>query len=171
MTVFTGEIAYGDAGVSQTLDAMRALVNDSVNEPIVVDFARRLATTGGVRQAVAQAVAIRQWLASVWRFIDDPPDRELLRSPAYMIREYAMSSVIHGDCDEAAILGAALGKAAGMQADFVVLAFYQSDGSAGRYEHVYTMLTTPTGASIDLDVTKPKHGIIPPISREMTVEV
>lgn len=162
-------IDYGDRGVMQTLQAMAALVNDGVNQPTVVHFARRLAVVSGVRMYAQQAMGIRQWLAQVWRFVDDPPDRELLRDPAVLLNEYQRYGTITGDCDEVAILGAALGKAIGLQAEFVALGFYNPDGTPGRYEHVYAVVTTPTGATIDMDVTRP--AIIPPVARHVAIDV
>jgi transglutaminase-like putative cysteine protease len=167
--VDTRSIDYGDAGVMQTLAAMAALINDGVNQPPVVEFARQLAVTAGTRRYAQQAFAIREWLRSVWRFVDDPPDRELLRDSVVMLREYMNTGIITGDCDEVAILGATLGKAIGLQAELVALAFFNQDGTPGRYEHVYAILTTATGAQVDVDVTRP--GIIPAIARQAAIGV
>lgn len=167
--VHVGSIDYGDAGVMQTLRAMATLVNDGVNDPLVLQFARRMAVSSGARMYQRQAYTIRQWLATVWRFVDDPPDRELLVSPAESLREYMRYGTISGDCDEVATLGATLGKAMGLQADFVALAFFNPDGTPGRYEHVYATVTTPSGATVDLDITRP--GLVPPVARDVTVAV
>lgn len=162
-------IDYGDAGVLQTLRVMAQLVNNAVNEPTVVQFARRLAVVAGPRMYVQQALGIRQWLSHVWRFVDDPPDRELLRSPAELLNEYQQFGTVSGDCDEVAILGAALGKSIGFNVELIAIGFFQPDGTPGRYEHVYAIITTPTGATVDMDVTRP--ALVPPIARHIAIDV
>lgn len=166
--VTTGTIGWGDAGVRQTLEVMAGLVDHAVNEPAIVTFARHVAASAAIRDQYRQAVAIRSWLASVWRYVDDPNDRELLRDPAAMLQDYTNYSVIYGDCDEAAVMGAALGKAVGMSAELVALGFV-TDPTA-RYQHVFAQLLTDDGQTVDLDVTKPR-GPVPQVARMLTMDV
>jgi transglutaminase-like putative cysteine protease len=147
---------------------MAGLVDAGLACPILVDTARFLAVSGGVRQSLAQAHAIRTWLARVWRYVDDPQGHELLVSPEKLLRDYQRLGYIAGDCDEAAILGAALGRAVGFAARFTVLAFEGSDD--GQYEHVYASLLTSDGTEVTLDVTKPA-GPVPAVSRSLSVDV
>lgn len=165
-------IGYGDSGAEQTLAGMVALVNHAVSDPAFVRFARTLAVAGGVRNPVAQAFAIRGWLSRVWRFVDDPTDMELLRAPDDMLRDYSARAVIMGDCDEAAVMGAALGKAIGIPSQLIALAFVKSDGTAGPFEHVYAALVMSDGSYVDLDVTRPPSmTVLPAIARTLTVDV
>jgi hypothetical protein len=164
-------IAGGDQGTLDTLALMRELVDKGTHTPLVVDAARSLATRAAApRDEYGQAIAIREWLKRVWRFVDDPFNGELLRSPDVMLREYFASNAVMGDCDEAAILGATLGKSIGLGACFTVYAFDPRDGGNGGYSHVFATLLTSDGRSVNLDVTKPA-GSVPAPSRELTVEV
>ena len=164
-------IAGGDQGALDTLGIMAELVNQSTHNPLVVECARFLAVNAApARDELRQANAIRAWLARVWRFVDDPADTELLRDPEAMLREYFARDVVTGDCDEAAILGASLGKCVGLGACFTVYAFDPRDGGNGGFSHVFASLLTSGGRSINLDVTKPA-GSVPAPSRELTVEV
>lgn len=164
-------IRYGDAGAVDTLGIMGELVNDSLQNPIVVGAARELVTRSApARDGYRQAIQIREWLARVWRFVDDPTREELLRDPDAMLREYFETGKIAGDCDEAAVLGAALGKAVGLGACFTVLAFDPIDGGTGGFSHVFASLLTGDGRSVSLDVTKPGGSVPAPI-RDLSVEV
>lgn len=85
-----------------------------------------------------------------WRFVRDPTGIELLHRPERLLDQIAAGGYAIGDCDDAAILGAALGKAVGFSARFVVLGFF---GPRGPFSHVYTELWTGTGWR-ELDITR-----------------
>lgn len=164
-------IQWGDAGVRDTLALMSQLVEEGLQSFNVVEFARVLAVRAGVRQQVRQAMAIQAWLARVWRFVEDAPDRDMLADPDTLLKMFQSHSIIAGDCDEAAILGATLGKAVGMQAEFVVFGFPSPDpNEPDRFAHVFAVLLTDTGQRISLDVTRPR-GPVPAPSRILTVAV
>lgn len=179
-TVSRVSIAGGDAGALDDLGIMCRLVNESLHNPVVVATARELVIRAAPqRDTRRQAIAIRGWLARVWRFVDDPAGEELLRTPEHLIREYFATSQIIGDCDEAAVLGAALGKAVGIPATFTVLAFdpiayiagVPLEGSeSAQFSHVFASLLLPDGCLFSLDVTKPP-GSVPAPTRELTVDV
>jgi transglutaminase-like putative cysteine protease len=150
---------------------MVGLVNASLTNPLVVSAARTLAANSApARDQYRQAIAIRSWLARYFRFVDDPVGLELLRDPENLLREYYTTSRIIGDCDEAAILGAALGKAVGIPAAFTVLAFGVDDGGSEMFSHVLATLLTDRGHTVSLDVTKPP-GSVPAPTRVLSVEV
>lgn len=160
-------IRGGDAGAMDTLRTMAGLVNQSLVNPVVVGAARELAINAApARDQYRQAIGIRSWLLRVWRFVDDPAETELLRDPEHLLREYFTRGRVAGDCDEAAILGAALGKAIGLGAQFTVYAF----SDTATYAHVFASLLTSDGQTISLDITKPT-GSVPSPTRELTVEV
>lgn len=165
------QIRGGDGGTVDDLAVMVELVNKSLTNPLVVQTARALAVNAAPARAQAvQAAAIRSWLARYFRFVEDPVGLELLRDPENLLREYVATNRIIGDCDEAAILGAALGKAVGIGAFFTVLAFDPVDGGSGMFSHVFASLLTDGGATVSLDVTKPP-GSVPAPTRVWSVEV
>lgn len=155
-SVRESSISGGDFGSLTTLERMRSLSNMAIKMPIVVETAHSIVAGIPPRDYYGMAVAIRNWLASVFHFIPDPVGVELLRAPDYQLRQYQTQMRITGDCDDAAVLGAALGKAVGIPAQFVAIGFKPS----GPLSHVYAQLTplakVPTVVS--LDVTKP-YGI------------
>lgn len=171
MRVIRSLIAGGDVGVQQSLDMMASYVDDALDSQAVVYFARSLAVQAGVRRPYVQALAIKNWLARVWRFVDDPLDRDLFVTPERALVEYSATGVVTGDCDEAATLGAALGRAIGLRAQFVVYGFPSSDPEQdGRFSHVFAVLLTDDNASVSLDVTRPV-GPVPDPSRVLTLDV
>lgn len=86
----------------------------------------------------------------MWRFVRDPAGVELVHRPERLLDLWRAKGHIPGDCDDAAVLGAALGKSIGLPARFVVLGFY---GPTMPFSHVYAELQTPQGWA-DLDVTR-----------------
>lgn len=165
------QIRLGDAGVIDTLDMMREYIDAGIDDPNIVQFARRLAVGAGVRNQCAQSYAIRGFLSRVWRFVLDPHDRELLVTPAVALREHLEHGIITGDCDEAAIFGATLGRAVGLHAELVVLAFPSDDPSEPeQFAHVFAVLLTDAGDRISLDVTRPP-GPVPAPTRALSMDV
>lgn len=168
--VHTSSIGWGDHGTKQTLALMAALINEGTASPSIVTMARNLAVAGGVRNQYAQATAIRQWLARVWKFVDDPSNRELLIAPDALMDAYGQCGYIAGDCDEAAVLGGALGKSIGLDVTLTVLAFPSDEPGKDPFQHVYASLLTNDAREITLDVTRPR-GPVPPVTRTYTIDV
>lgn len=91
-------------------------------------------------------------------FVPDPLGVELLATPHYLLTRVRDRQFVSGDCDDAAILGAALGKAVGLPAKFRVLAF----GSPQLpFQHVYTLLLV-RGRWANLDTTRSSR-FAPPV--------
>lgn len=163
------KIRSGDAGIIDTLDLMSEYIQAGIDNPTVVQFARRLAVSAGVRNQYAQAQVIRAFLSRVWRFVNDPHDRELLAEPEVSLREHLEHGIVTGDCDEAAIFGATLGRAVGLYAQLVVYEFATADPDASL-AHVFAVLLTDAGETVSLDVTRPR-GPVPAPSRVLAIDV
>lgn len=170
-TSWLGSIAYGEGGVRQTLDVMRRLVNgrEGIHNPTVVEFAQMLTSTGAARDYSRMARTIQSWLADHVQFVADAAGTEQLRTPYYSVLFYERNGVLRGDCDDVAVLGAALGKAVGLAAMFVAVAF-DHPATHGLYSHVFTVLLTPDGEEVTLDVTRPAAPA-PPVLRTLTMTV
>jgi transglutaminase-like putative cysteine protease len=166
-TVNVQRIAGGDLGALQTISRMRQLVNSSLTDPAVIQTARSVVALCPPRDINCRAQSIREWLSDHFQFENDPRGVELITTPRYLLDRIAARYYAQGDCDDAAILGAALGKAVGLRARFVILGFHRP---AAPYSHVFTILR---GAGVwhSLDVTKPARGPFPPVSRSSQVEV
>jgi hypothetical protein len=131
----------------------------------------RRAAIGVVRgvgqDAETQAALIRRWLQSHVQFVRDPDGLEWLTAPADQLRELRANGRIYGDCDDVAVLGAALGLSVGMRARFVML------GPPEQFIHVFTVLGDPRGAAWwELDTTRPMQTIPPALAANvLSIEV
>jgi transglutaminase-like putative cysteine protease len=107
---------------------------------------------------------LRSWLADHVRFLDDPVGVSLvgggiaevddyLRDPiTEQVRQLQATGEVRGDCDDVAMLGATLARAAGFSAvRFRVVSFDPS--SPHPYSHVFTEVLTSRGW-LDFDVTR-----------------
>lgn len=141
-------IPRGWLGIELTVLHMRRAVRDSLRYSLLIDTARDI--VGPAISPKGAGLNIRTWLAAHVRFVPDPIGLELIRSPVLLIQTVDCQGYAIGDCDDVAVLGAALGLAVGIPARFVLLAFRDP----GLYEHVYTELLTSEGP-VELDTTRP----------------
>lgn len=142
----------GDIGAMQTLRRMQRLVNVSLGDPLVIETARSIVEGAGVqgRDEIGKYIAIRDWMEEHLSFLPDPLGVELLSTPRYMLTQIRQKQYVSGDCDDAAILGAALGKAVGLRAKFRALGFVSK---RRPFQHVYTLLLV-RGQWANLDTTR-----------------
>jgi transglutaminase-like putative cysteine protease len=159
----------GDLGAIQTLHKMRGIVNASLADPLVIETARTIVENAGVlgRDQWGKYLALRQWMEAHLQFLPDPQGIELLSTPRYMLQRIRQALFVSGDCDDGAILGAALGKAVGLPAKFRALSF----GSQARpFQHVYTLLLV-RGRWMNLDTTRSPRTAPPPPARALELGV
>ena len=154
-------IPGGYEGSTETIQRMRSIVRSSLVQPTVVGCANRIIMFRQARDTAAQSREIRSWLDGHFRFVRDPVGVELLRTPLQQLSQIDATGFAMGDCDDAAILGAAMGMANGIPAVFRIIGF--AHGPPGSFAHVYTILTPPGQGAIDLDVTKPAQGAAVPV--------
>lgn len=143
-------IADGPAGASQTIGQMRQLVLDAVRDPS--QRVRELALSIIPSSAwVPQVRSIQLWVQENIRYVQDPPDLELVQTPQKTI-EYGA-----GDCDDQAVLVAALLTSVGHPCQFLAVGF-----QGGPLAHVLTR--TKIGANwVAVETIKPVAlGFLPP---------
>lgn len=145
-----GWIPGGDAGAFATLAQMRQLVRKAQLDPLTREVATSIIRYESPRDGGGQARALREWLATHLQFTKDPRGLELLQEPRAMLQVIVERYAVQGDCDDAAILGAALATAVGLPARFRVMAFGAPDAP---YQHVVTDVLTPQGW-LDFDITR-----------------
>lgn len=92
-------------------------------------------------------------------FQPDPWGLETIREVPEMLQDVAVRGALQADCDDVAVLAAALGKAVGMKSRLVVFGF---EGPRGPFAHVFTELYVGGGRWADMDVTRPPGGFMPP---------
>lgn len=153
----------GDLGTIRTLGIMKRYARRALPDPLLQGAARRI--LGGAAAPAAMAAAVRSWLARVFQFQPDPPGVELVKTPRRQLLELERTGRVTGDCDDAAVLGAALGRAVGLPARFVAVGFERGM----PFRHVWTELETPDGW-VELDVTRPDQPWVDEleIARRMT---
>lgn len=143
----------GDRGVSQTLQRMRQLTHRAAVQPAVVLLARRIILPAGRRDRAGQIRLVREWLSDHTKWMPDPERTEYLVPPAVLLGELQRGAPrAGGDCDDVAMLGAALGKAVGIPARFTAVAFEPM----GAYRHVFAELWDGQTWR-ELDTTRPSY--------------
>lgn len=139
-------------GIEWTVHHMQEIATAAACSPIVEEAAADIV---GASTGADAARRIRRFLEANVRFEFDPPGVELIRTPELLLTQIHCRGESAGDCDDVAVLGAALGLAAGLSATYVLIAFHDTD----PFEHVFTELETDSGP-VELDTTKPAH--LPP---------
>ena len=111
----------------------------------------------GLRDGTEQAVAIRGWLEDHVSLMRDPDGVEMLHGPKWQVRTALTQGIVNVDCDDVAMLAAALGKAVGLRARFVVVGF---GSPKAPFRHVWTELASPgSNVWIECDITRPSQGL------------
>lgn len=164
-----GQIASGDRGAMQTLNTMRSLVNKSLTDPLLIEAARSIVRMLPPRDYDGHVGAVRAYLQEHLQFVQDPNGVEMLSSPRYLLTQINARYFVQGDCDDAAILGAALAKAVGLRARFVIVAFFTL---TAPFTHVFTVVKGTSGWR-DLDTTRASRyrGTSPTVTRHFEMEV
>lgn len=146
----------GDAGTWQTLRLMRELARRP--GPRTMQWAR-LINTGDPESTLA---ALHAFLVRNVRWTRDV-GVELLHDPDTLLGQWP---AVAGDCDDAAILAAALGMALGFRAKFRAVAVRHNQ----PFHHVYALLRAPAGWR-RFDVTHPHTAPTPDAARLIELEV
>jgi transglutaminase-like putative cysteine protease len=150
-------IPGGDLGTWATLRAMADLAFKGAFHREVRAVAGSLGASVPSRDEARQIAAIRAYLSRYVRFTPDPAIAEYLQEPRVMIQEAVARGYATGDCDDVAMLGAALGISIGLSARYCVLGFFDPNAP---FEHVYAELrNTGTGQWCELDTTRPMQAI------------
>ncbi len=130
---------------------------------------RQLATAivaGAGSQRQAEVALIRRWLEGHTEFVRDPIGLEWVQTPLAQLEALGSLGTIRGDCDDVAVLGAALGMAVGLRARFITL------GNAQQFVHVFTVLGDPSGRQWwELDITRPQQNIPANLTHQLPIEV
>lgn len=160
-------IPPGDEGVQTTLNYMAQLALRGAVTPECRGVAARCVLGTG-RDSRFHARLIRDWVDGHTEFLADPTHAEGLTPPEKLVTVIASRGIAQCDCDDVAMLSAALGMSIGLRARFVVVAF---GSESSPFAHVWCDLAGPDGAQwLPVDPTRPVLGL-PPISRMQIMEV
>lgn len=143
----------GDGGTYATLAKMKSLVRTAAAHPLVRATAAALVRSTA-SNGVIHARIIRGWVEDHTIFLRDISTAEALYHPAGVLKQIQRQGVAQLDCEDVAMLAAALGVSIGLRARFVVLAFRPG----GPFQHVYADLSDAAGRRwIDVDTTRPSQ--------------
>jgi len=149
---------------------MRAMVYREFMNPLVRLTAS--AIVGGIngQDGAEQANAIREYLENTTEFLRDPDGVEMLHGPVWQVQQIRQNGIVRVDCDDVAMLAAALGKSVGLRARFVVVGF---GNAKSPYRHVWAELSPRNfPAWVDMDITRPVQGLpFNRVARVLNVDV
>ena len=100
------------AAVASTLKRMAILAKEGSTRPAIIDLARRIVASVPGKDFRGEAAAIQNYVRGRIRYTRDPYFSETLQTPEVTLQQG------HGDCDDHAILVAALLTAIGAPARF-----------------------------------------------------
>lgn len=127
---------------------MAQLVRESLLHPEPRMVALAIIEGRGPRTAAAGAHAVGRWVRRKMRFINEPV--EMLHRPEWQLKEIAANGFCWGDCDDASMLVAAIGSAAGLDARLTAI----RPPSFGDFMHVFCELGYQGDWSV-IDPTSP----------------
>lgn len=133
----------GSLGTLQTLQVMRSLALIDSNKQIL----RQTAETLGSPEA------IDGWIRTCWQFEADPIEYEFIRTPALQLQEAAKNNgILRGDCDDAAVLAAALLAGLSWPAVFIAIRVIPDP----EFSHVFVRTPAWSGPrELDIDPIVP----------------
>jgi hypothetical protein len=116
------------------------------------------------------ARSIAGWVADHTRFLPDPLHAEALHDPAWVVGQILTAGQVRLDCDDVAMLVAAMGLSIGLRARFTVIGFNFPNAP---YRHVFAELADPRRPRwLAVDPTKPVQGLSQlRVTRQRSVEV
>jgi transglutaminase-like putative cysteine protease len=168
------------AGIRFEVERMKKMVREFAGHPDIVQVARAIVAHVPAKDKLAEMQAIHAFLTRTFRYIHDPPGREVLATPVFLIRqlrqpdeiikavllkkqELGIASFDHNfrmseDCDGAATLSATLLAGAGIISRFRLggETLFAGNSSQCNFHHVWAQGLTQHGW-IDMDITEPNQ--------------
>jgi transglutaminase-like putative cysteine protease len=167
-TVREVTIPTGDGGTRATLGVMYALIVAASKHPNVRDMAMNIMRTEKLKPSTS-IYALREWIRLVVPFVRDPVTAEALTDPVAMIARIEEQGRAPGDCDDVAMLVAAMALAVGFRARLAVVGFRGTApmplaaglDSADPFLHIWCEVASPTGTLVwtEMDTTRPMQRI------------
>lgn len=163
-TVTSRWIPPGPVGTSVTVSHLIGMVKRARANPSFRARAVSLVRGCGGRDLGCQLITLRAWLQSRYRFVRDPYGVELVHGPEYQLAMIDRQGFFEGDCDDAAVLAAALSAALGFRTRFRLLGFY----NLRIWSHIYAEALGPNGW-FEFDITRPARRPVPTSVKDVEV--
>jgi hypothetical protein len=125
---YRAPLLNGDAGVEQTINQMRGLVDAALHDPSIIRLATDIVRSVPAFDDYSEANALYNWVRQNIRFTKDPVGKEKLYPPTELLKIRA------GDCDDISMLLGTLLMAVGYPARLMTVA---AAGSDDQFSHVY----------------------------------
>lgn len=77
-------------GIEVEIARMIETVRQSVGDPLMISTARAIVSSVPAKDKLAEMAAIDAWLRQNVRYINDPPEKEVIETPVRMMRELSM---------------------------------------------------------------------------------
>jgi hypothetical protein len=155
---YTMPLLGGDAGVEQTINEMRGLVDEALRDSSIIRMATDIVRGAPAFDDYAEARALYEWVRGNIRFTKDPVNKEKLYPPAELLKIRA------GDCDDISMLMGTLLMAVGYPARLMTVA--ASPGAPDQFSHVYVEGEVPAGSGQWLPMDPARYdsqfGVAPP---------
>lgn len=126
-----------NATTATTVRAMKKLANEGKQNLDVRRKVEEICSGLASGDYTSEVLAIYYWVTSNIRYVRDPDDVEMVKTADQILKTGT------GDCDDLAILLAAMCMAAGNPCDFVLVGFHP-----GSLSHVYCAVRTPWGRMV-----------------------
>lgn len=136
-------IPDGEAGIRATLKRMRQLVLAAKADATIYDLAREIIRGEPDKDFAQEARAVQAWVQQHIRYTRDPIDMESLQEPVKTLE------LAQGDCDDQAMLVAALLGSIGARARFQAIG-----PEEGVFTHVFTEVLID-GSWFAMETTEP----------------
>lgn len=130
----------GDNGISQTANAIKTAVAFAIRRPEIRKRAESLTFMCAERDELCEVTRIMKWTESHFRYLKDPINLELVKSPEVIDAEITAQDKFQGDCDDATCYVAALLKSVGYRVRVVVIAV---PGKGEQFRHIYPEVYLP----------------------------
>lgn len=157
----------GAPQAKQTLKLMCRVVQEEFRLPLIVEVGVNIAASVREKDDAAKARALLRWLRAHTRYVDDPIDQQMLKTPAYMLDLIRRDGVTGGDCVDVAMLAAALAASIGMEPRFIAEGYAPPDDPMhADLTHVYTVVQVG-GVWVNFDTQRtPTEADTRPVRRE-----
>lgn len=149
LTGYRSPLMGGDFGTAQTVRVMRRLVDAAQADAGFVRFATDLIRNVPAHDEAGELFALFSWIQQNIRFTKDPVAKEKLYPPQELLKIRA------GDCDDIAMLTAALALTLGYPAQLITVS--SNPDYPETFSHVYTEVELPPGSGnwVAMDAARP----------------